>query len=459
MILFLVAFAGGVLTVLSPCILPILPFVFSRADRPFLRNGLPMLVGMALTFAGVATLAAVAGDWIVGANIYGRWLAMLLMAFFALTLLMPALSERIMRPFVNLGGKIYESNSLNNGGNPDYELSSKKKTFVSSLVLGVATGLLWAPCAGPILGLVLTGAAIGGASVHTTLLLLAYAAGAATSLAAALLIGGRVFAAMKKSIGAGEWLRKGLGVSLLAGLVAIAFGLDTQVLAQVSFKSTARIEQLLADSVRESAKALRVQSKPTDQPASSGSDMNVDASTASMTGFDRSGMIKVATTMTPVAAPMPPLNLPVEDLTPSFAGAVEWINSPPLTLESLKGKVVLVDIWTFGCINCIHALPYVRGWAEKYKDKGLVVVGVHSPEFPFEKNIGNVRNATKDLKITFPVAVDNNFAIWKSFNNEYWPAHYFIDAKGRIRFHHFGEGEYEKSEQVIQQLLAEAAKS
>ena len=151
-----------------------------------------------------------------------------------------------------------------------------------------------------------------------------------------------------------------------------------------------------------------------------------------------------------------PLALPSEGAMPPLTGAVEWLNSPPLSAQELRGKVVLIDFWTFGCINCRNALPHVREWNQKYKDQGLVVIGVHSPEFAFEKNIGNVQRAVSDLDLSFPIAVDNNFALWRAFNNTYWPAHYFIDAKGRIRFHHFGEGDYEKSEQVIRQLLDEA---
>jgi thiol-disulfide isomerase/thioredoxin len=154
----------------------------------------------------------------------------------------------------------------------------------------------------------------------------------------------------------------------------------------------------------------------------------------------------------------PALVLPSQGPMPPLDGAVEWLNSPPLSAESLRGKVVLVDFWTFGCINCRNALPHVVEWSRKYKDQGLVVIGVHTPEFAYEKNIDNVRNALGDLHVQFPVAVDNRFAIWRSFNNQYWPAHYFIDAEGQIRFHHFGEGEYDKSEQVIQQLLDEKTK-
>jgi thiol-disulfide isomerase/thioredoxin len=150
--------------------------------------------------------------------------------------------------------------------------------------------------------------------------------------------------------------------------------------------------------------------------------------------------------------------LPVEGSLPSLAGGVEWLNSPPLTPDELKGKVVLVDFWTYSCINCLRSIPYVRAWADKYKDQGLVVIGVHAPEFAFEKNIGNVKQAVAKLRIDYPVAVDNDYAIWRAFNNECWPADYFIDAKGQIRHHFFGEGDYAESEKVIQQLLAEAGK-
>ena len=148
--------------------------------------------------------------------------------------------------------------------------------------------------------------------------------------------------------------------------------------------------------------------------------------------------------------------LPVEGKLPSLAGASGWLNTQPLTPDSLRGKVILVDFWTYTCINWRRTLPYVRAWAEKYKDHGLVVIGVHTPEFAFEKNIDNVRWAVKDMKIDYPIAIDNDYAIWRAFNNEYWPALYFADAQGRIRHHQFGEGEYQQSELVIQQLLSEA---
>jgi cytochrome c biogenesis protein CcdA/thiol-disulfide isomerase/thioredoxin len=400
-VLFLLSYLGGVLTILSPCILPVLPFVFARSDAPFLRSGLPLLVGMAVTFAGVATIATLGGSWAVNANQAGRIAAMILLALFGLTLLLPALADHLTRPLVALGDRLSNRNQGQGGAG-------------ASLLLGVATGLLWAPCAGPILGLLLTGAALQGASANTTLLLLAYALGAATSLAAALLIGGRLFAAMKRSLGAGEWIRRGLGVLVLAGVVAIALGLDTGLLTRLSQTHTAGLEQML---------------------------------------LDRLGLARKSQSQAVAGS-----SLPVEGMMPSLDGAVLWLNSPPLTATQLRGKVVVVDFWTYSCINCLRSLPYVEAWAKKYAARGLVVIGVHAPEFAFEKEEANVRRAVADLGVTYPVALDNNLKIWRAFDNQYWPAHYFIDTQGRIRHHHFGEGEYDQSEKVIQQLLAEAGR-
>ncbi|AWM95269.1 cytochrome C biogenesis protein [Pseudomonas sp. 31-12] len=411
--LLVLAYLGGVLTIVSPCILPVLPFVFARTGQPFMKSGLPLLAGMALTFALVASLAAVGGGWVVQVNQYGRWLALLFVALFGLTLLLPRLAERLTRPLVAAGSRLSEAAGADARPRPG-----------ASFLIGVATGLLWAPCAGPILGLLLTGAALQGASIATTLLLLAYAAGAATSLAVALLLGGKVFAAMKRSIGAGEWLRRGLGAAMLAGVAAIALGLDTGILARISTASTGGIEQALVG---------RLAGK---SPSNSGAMMAAG------------GAMKMAAKA--------PGALPIEGNLPPLDGAVQWLNSSPLTAQALKGKVVLVDFWTYSCINCLRTLPYVKAWAEKYRDQGLVVIGVHAPEFAFERDVGNVTKAMKDLGITYPVAIDNDYKIWRAFNNEYWPAHYFADAQGRIRYHHFGEGDYAESERVIQQLLREA---
>jgi cytochrome c biogenesis protein CcdA/thiol-disulfide isomerase/thioredoxin len=407
LLLFLVAYLGGVLTIVSPCILPVLPFVFARANRSFLRSGLPLLAGMAVTFAGVATLAAVGGGWAVQANQAGRWAAILLLGFFGVTLLFPAIADRAMQPLVRLGSRL--SNRADVG----------RESIGGSLLLGVATGLLWAPCAGPILGLILTGAALNGASVSTTALLFAYALGAATSLALALLVGGRVFAFMKRSLGAGEWVRRGLGLLVLAGVGAIALGLDTTYLARLSTAQTEAIEHSLAGR------------------------LGMDMPRGSTQLAERGGR----------------LDLPVEGNLPPLDGITQWLNSNPLTREQLRGKVVLIDFWTYSCINCLRAIPYVKAWDERYRDDGLVIIGVHAPEFAFERDVANVRRAIADLGIRYPVAIDNDYAVWRAFDNRYWPAHYFIDAQGRVRYHHFGEGNYEQSERVIRQLLEEAGRT
>src|SRR5258708_17092360 len=423
MTIVILVFLGGVLTILSPCILPVLPFVFVRSEQKFLTNGLPMLAGMAITFAGIATLAAVGGSWAVRVNQHGRILALVLLTAFAATLLSTRLADWLARPFVALGNRLAQSSP------------GERFTLLNSLLLGVATGLLWAPCAGPILGLILTGAAISGPNARTTLLLFAYAAGAATSLAVALLAGGRVFTYLKKSLGTGEWIRRGLGALVLIAVVAIVFRCDSTVLTRLSLHGTNSLEQSLIDKIT-----------PQHAGSQGGSLMAM-----SNTKSDGHAMM--------MSAAKPAADLPVEGEVPSFAGATHWLNSPPLNAEGLRGKVVAVDFWTYSCINCLRALPYVESWYQKYQDHGLVVIGVHAPEFAFEKDPGNVRRAVADLKITYPVALDNDYAIWQAFNNQYWPATYFVDASGRVRAHHFGEGNYDESERIIRKLLTEAGQN
>ncbi len=243
--------------------------------------------------------------------------------------------------------------------------------------------------------------------------------GAATSLALALLIGGRVFATMKRSLGAGEWVRRGLGVAVLAGVAAIALGLDTGLLTRVSLASTASLEQNLLDRFHPAAGTAPASSAALSSDAAmAGTGPAMSGSNAAMTGSgnvaqEDSGpaMAGGAPAMMMKAKPAAAVaeNLPVEGSLPSLAGATDWLNSPPLTAESLKGKVVLVDFWTYSCINCLRAIPYVRAWAEKYKDQGLVVIGVHAPEFAFEKRVDNVKKAVSDLGITYPVAIDNDY--------------------------------------------------
>jgi cytochrome c biogenesis protein CcdA/thiol-disulfide isomerase/thioredoxin len=398
MFLLFLSYIGGFLTILSPCILPVLPFVFAKANQSFYKSGLPLLAGMALTFTGVSLLAVVGGTWVAQANILGRWVALVLLTLFALSLIFPIYLETLLAPLTRLGVKINSSNR---------EEANPRQSFF----IGIATGFLWAPCAGPILGLILTGAASQGSTTAAASFLFAYALGAGSSLSLALFAGNKVFGRMKKYLKAEAWVKRIIGGAVLMGVLAIAFNLDRTVLTKISKLQTETFEQNLIHLFK-------------GQPTASSTEAGADE------------------------GPMPDLQ-----------GAVSWLNSPALTKEELKGKVVLVDFWTYSCINCIRTLPYVKAWAEKYKDQGLVVIGVHTPEFAFEKDLSNVSDAVKDLGITYPVAIDNNYSVWNAFNNQYWPAHYFVDRNGTIRHHHFGEGSYEESEKVLQDLLGESAKT
>ncbi|WP_333629259.1 thioredoxin family protein, partial [Stenotrophomonas cyclobalanopsidis] len=224
-------------------------------------------------------------------------------------------------------------------------------------------------------------------------------------------------------LGLGDVLRKVLGVAALLAVVAIGLGWDTGLLTRLSTVSTARIEQGLLDAV------------PGAQPAAP-------------------PMMMMAGATAGADAP-----LPVEGTLPSLDGATGWLNSPPLKAEQLRGKVVLIDFWTYSCINCLRAMPFVHEWERRYRDNGLVVVGVHTPEFAFERDPRNVMKAVQQLKVEYPVALDNQYSIWRAFNNQYWPAQYFVDAQGNIRAHQFGEGNYAHSEQVIRRLLTEAGQT
>lgn len=397
--MFLIAFLGGILTVLSPCILPVVPFLFAGADRK--RSSILLtLVGMALTFALVSSLAVVSSEWVIQASNAGRHVALIVMVLFALSLISARVGDWLARPFVLLGNRL----------DPN---SRKVSGPLGSLMIGVATGLLWAPCAGPILGVILTSAMLQGANANTSLLLVAYGLGSALSLGVLIFAGRGLVNRLKPSIPVTGWLRRGAGVAVLAGAAVISTGADNVLLANTSSEGIGKVEKGVLETVP----------KVVDYFVSKVKADTMDNAQGAM---------------------------------PSLSGAVEWINSPALTNESLKGKVVLVDFWTFDCINCKRTLPYVKDWVKKYEKDGLVVVGVHTPEYGFERIIDNVKDKVKEYGITYPVAIDNNYTIWRNFDNQYWPAHYLIDAKGQVRFTHFGEGRYDDQEKMIQQLLEEA---
>ncbi|MGN7440644.1 cytochrome c biogenesis protein DipZ [Pseudomonas lactis] len=398
--MFLIAFLGGLLTVLSPCILPVVPFLFAGIDRT--RSSILLtLGGMVLTFALVSSLAVASSEWVIQSNNAGRHVALVVMALFALSLISARISGWLASPFVLLGNRL--APQTRNMSGP-----------LGSLMIGVATGLLWAPCAGPILGVILTGAMLQGANAQTSLLLVAYGLGSALSLGTLIFAGRGLVNRLKASIPVTGWLRRATGFAVLAAALMISTGADKTLLAGASSEGVSVLEKGVLQSVPKVVESLVRKAK-------------------------------AESTLDNAQGPMP-----------SLSGAVEWLNSPALTSESLRGKVVLVDFWTYDCINCQHTLPYVKDWAQKYEKDGLVVIGVHTPEYGFERIISNVRDEVRKLGITYPVAIDNNYAIWRNFDNQYWPAHYLIDAKGQVRFTHFGEGRYETQEKMIQQLLQEA---
>ncbi|WP_414441526.1 cytochrome c biogenesis protein DipZ [Burkholderia sp. 22PA0106] len=404
MSLLIVAFFAGALTVLSPCILPVVPFVFARTDVSFVRSRLPLLLGLAASFALITGLGAAGLGGIAQFSRYGRTIALASFALFGCALLFPTVATRIAGPLTNAAnGLIGRSQRLG----PRYRVAAAALT-------GIATGLLWAPCAGPVLGLILSGTALHGLGWRTVAALAAYAAGGAASLLIVSGLGRRALHALRQRAGMSERLRRITGASVLLASGAIALGVDTQALAQLPSPPTNRIETRLVGLL--------------DRPHA-----------------DR----------TPAAqAAEAPLRLPDEGELPALDGATAWLDSPPLTRDALRGKVVVVNFWTYSCINCLRTLPYLKGWDARYRRDGLVVIGVHTPEFGFEREAGNVRRALNDLGIRYPVATDNDYRVWQAFDNQYWPAFYIADASGRIRYHHFGEGGYDEADRVIRQLLA-----
>ncbi|QGZ59175.1 cytochrome c biogenesis protein DipZ [Paraburkholderia acidiphila] len=443
MLLIVIAFVGGAFTVLSPCILPVVPFVFARSEEPFLTGRLPMLLGLALTFALLTGLGAAGLNGAAQLSEYGRWIALALFALFGAALLFPALSARLSGPLTALADR-FMARSQDDGAS---------RRIGSSMLLGAATGLLWAPCAGPILGLIITGAARHGVTWQTWGALAGYAVGAASSLAVVAGLGHRAMAALKRSLGVGEHVRRAMGALVLLTVGAIALGLDTRLLALVPGAPTNGVEARLVDLLASPSAnhAKRAEPAPRVEREAQASPVQQVASQFARQSADQSAhIVRVS-----LPAHSPAADLPVEGRLPPLDGATTWLNSAPLTPEALRGKVVLVNFWTYSCINCLRTLPYLKTWAERYRNDGLVVIGVHTPEFGFEHDTGNVKRALANLNIRYPVAVDSDYRIWNAFGNQYWPAFYLVDAQGRVRYHHFGEGDYAQAEQAIQQLLAD----
>lgn len=396
--MLLIAFLGGVLTLFSPCILPIIPLLLS-STRGNVRTTLLTLLGLASGFATLASLAAVSANWVIEASVWGRYLALAILTLSALALLSARVSACLSRPWLWLGARLQGD-------------ARRLPPALSAWLLGVASGLLWAPCAGPILGLILSGAMLEGPSAHTTLLLFSFGLGSAVALAILILLGRVALRRLRPSLRLIEWLRRGTGAVALLAIIGIASGLNAQLANPAMSGLLSALERRVLEVVPRVFEGL--------------------------VGSARAAV---------------PVHLPDLGLAPELSGVTQWLNSAPLDWTQLRGKVVLVDFWTYDCINCRNSLPYVNQWAQRYAEQGLVVVGVHTPEYPHERIVANVRQAIKQLGIRHPVAIDNQYQVWSAFGNQYWPAHYFIDAEGHIRHAHMGEGDYAEQERVIQELL------
>lgn len=391
----LIAFIAGMLTLLSSCTLPIIPFVFASVRG---RRGqlLALLSGMVLMFTLVALLVSLTSHWVSQVTSIGRDLALLFLAIAALTLISTRIAQRVTRPFVALGNRLNDA-------------SQRRSGVLAALLAGLATGLLWSPCAGPVLGAILSLAVVGDHPLSVGVLLLAYGCGAALMLALLYFAGRSLVARLRPGLAMSARLRQAAGVLMLASVGVIVTGSQSQLQAAPAF--ALNLEQQLSQWLTTPAPKVRLE---------------------------------------PVSLPQ------ASSALPSLEGGTAWLNGAPVTPATLKGKVVLVDFWTWDCINCQHTLPYVRDWASKYQRDGLVVVGVHTPEYPWERDEKALKRAITRWQLPYTVVADNNYSIWNRFGNQYWPAHYIFDAHGQLRYTAFGEGNYEEQERVIQQLLKEA---
>jgi cytochrome c biogenesis protein CcdA/thiol-disulfide isomerase/thioredoxin len=430
------AFVSGIVTILSPCILPVLPVVLSGGIAGGRARPLGVVAGFVASFS-FFTLALTAIVEAVGVSPDAlRIVAVVLIAAFGLVMAVPALRDLFERAVSRLAGLASRGRT---GG-------ERKAGFWAGLPVGIGLGLVWTPCVGPIMAsvisLALTQRVDGGAVAIT----LAYALGTSIPMLA-VMIGGRALLervpGLKRNAGR---IQQGFGVLMIAVAVSIAFGLDRRLQAAILDvlpnygAGLTRLEQ--AAPVRE---ALAAREGASDYVAA-GTDGVFRGAPADPVDWPKAG------------------RLGDYGAAPEFIAGGSWLRAdggaaPALTLAGLRGKVVIVDFWTYSCINCVRTIPYLRAWHEAYADQGLVIVGVHTPEFEFEKNPGNVQRAMRDLGVAWPVVQDNAYAQWDVYGNHYWPAKYFIDADGRVRYFHFGEGSYAESEQVIRALLAEAGAS
>ena len=424
-LLMLFGFVAGAGTALSPCVLPVLPIALSAGATGGRRRPLGIVVGLAVFF----TFATVGLVYVISAlglpNDLLHKLAIAVLLGFGLTLMIPPFAARVeawLSRFASRAGVA--------GGDGD--------GFWSGAAVGASLGIVYAPCAGPILAGVIVASAAQPFTAGRLAVAFSYGVGSAVVLYFLMLGGRRLVAPLS---------RRGGGLQIAMGAVMVVVALA--MLGNYDIKFQNRIASSLPSFLVNPTEGL-------EDTASARAALN------DVRGESAHGVGAVA-----ASAPQPKttangqISLPVLGAAPEFIGNQRWFNTPgdrPLTLSSLRGRVVLVDFWTYSCINCLRTLPYLTAWDRKYRKDGLTIVGVHSPEFPFEKEASNVEEAIERNGIHYPVAQDNDLATWTAYSNQYWPAEYFIDARGRVRYAHFGEGEYGRKEQIIRQLLAEAGR-
>ena len=401
-LLLLFAVLAGAGTAISPCVLPILPALLSAGATGGRRRPLGIVLGLSVTFTiTIVGLAEVVDGVGLGDGTL-RTVAVIVLLGFGVLLLVPRLADRVeaaLSPIIALGPRT--------GGHG----------FASGLLVGAALGFVYAPCAGPILAAVISVSAASGSTVAVAI---AYSAGSAAVLLV-LCLGGRRVVERIRAAGRGPWLQRAMGVVMIVTALAVASDADVRF-------QTAIADDLPGFLVNPTGSLER----------SSAVEQRLD---------DLRGPSRFATKQD---------GFPELGAAPDFQGVTRWFNSRPLTLKDLRGKVVLVDFWTYTCINCLRTLPYLRAWDERYRDRGLTIVGVHTPEFAFEKDSDNVRDAIARNHLRYAVAQDNDYGTWEAWSNQYWPAKYLIDAKGQVRYTHFGEGDYGVTEVAIRSLLAEA---
>jgi cytochrome c biogenesis protein CcdA/thiol-disulfide isomerase/thioredoxin len=423
-LLILFGFVAGAATALSPCVLPVLPIALSAGATGGRRRPLGIVAGLAVSF----TFATVALVYVISAlglpNDFLRKLAIVVLLGFGVTLMIPPLAARLeawMSQFASRAGLA----------------KGRGDGFWSGTAVGASLGLVYAPCAGPILAGVITVSASQSFSTGRLAVALSYGIGSAVVLYFLMLGGRKVVRPLAK---------RGVGLQIAMGGVMVVVALAMLGNYDIRFQNT--IASDLPSFLVNPSEGL----EDTAQAKSALADIR---------GGDH-GVGSEATGAAPETDAKGKLDLPVLGVAPEFVGNQRWFNTPgdkPLTLSGLRGRVVLVDFWTYSCINCIRTLPYLKAWDAKYRKDGLTIVGVHTPEFPFEREASNVETAISENGIRYPVVQDNDQATWNAYGNQYWPAEYFIDAQGRVRYVHFGEGEYGEKEKVIRDLLAEAGKA